>query len=413
MNYVSLLKQLYACSLHGMKFGLENALKLNEAIGHPKDNLKTVHIAGTNGKGSVATKISKSLQASGLNVGLYTSPHISSFRERISINGQMISEEAVSRLLNDIFYICESKRIPATFFEITTLLCLKYFEEQNVDIAVIETGLGGRLDATNIITPLLSVITSISFDHTEILGNTIESITLEKAGIIKSKVPVIIGPRVPFPLISQIAQSQQSECLQVAGSFLDFEEENQAVAKRALEKLNVSAEAIAAGIKQMPACRLQLFEHQQLKNCLVKQHPKAVILDVAHNPDGLKHLFQALKRRYPNDKYRVVAALSSSKDIESCLKLIGSHADAIHLTEAPHPRAARVKDLEQTIPLSFPIAVNPNLEESITEALAEAASHHQILLICGTFFMMAAARKILGIEEASDPLLLTDFSKKM
>lgn len=413
MNYTSLLQQLFACSLHGLKFGLENSLKLSAALGYPEQKFKTIHIAGTNGKGSVATKIARSLQATGLSVGLYTSPHISSFRERVTINGEMISEEAVSFLLKDIFQVCNTEKIRATFFEVTTLLGLKYFEEQQVDIAVIETGLGGRWDATNIITPVLSVITSISYDHTEILGHSLEDIALEKAGIIKPTIPVILGPRVPFPLICQIARTRQSKCMQVTGSCVDFEEENQAVAKLALETLNVSEEAISWGVKQMPTCRLQVFESKLLNNCQVYPLPKAVILDVAHNPDGLEHLFQALQRRFPEDRFRVVVALSSNKDIESCLKLICSFADAVHLTEAPHPRAAQVKELEKITSTAKKIEVNPNLEDSIKQALVEAAKQHQILLICGTFFMMGSARKIIGIEDISDPFILTDFSKKL
>jgi len=407
MNYTQLLQKLYSCSAsHGMKLGLENSFRLNEALGFPDRKFQTIHVAGTNGKGSVSTKIAAALQASGLKVGLYTSPHIATFRERIAINTQMISEEDVSSLLQSIFHINETNRIPATFFEITTLLCLKYFASKNVDIAVIETGLGGRLDATNIITPLLSIITSISHDHTEILGNTIESIALEKAGIIKLHVPLIIGPRVPYPLINEIAQSRQSECLQVRGSFLDFEEENQAIAGKALEKLNISSQAISTGLKQRPLCRMQVFDSQRLRHCAVHQIPKTVILDVAHNADGLDHLFYALNQRFPGDKVRVVCGLSKSKDLESCLKIIHSNSQYTHLTEAAHPRAAHVEKLERIFANLCQdrslFSLHSNVKESVKQALVEAANADQILLICGTFFIMAAARKVLGIVEPCD-----------
>ena len=177
------------------KPGLQTTEILDAHYGHPHKNFKTIHIAGTNGKGSVSHSLASILQEAGYKVGLYTSPHLIDFRERIRVNGIPVSEEYVIRFVEDFKHL-NSKRIhplSPSFFELTTALAFKYFAEEKIDIAVIEVGLGGRLDCTNIITPILSVITNISFDHTQFLGNTLAQIASEKAGIIKHQVPVVIG----------------------------------------------------------------------------------------------------------------------------------------------------------------------------------------------------------------------------
>ncbi|MEI6241855.1 MAG: Mur ligase family protein, partial [Chlamydiota bacterium] len=176
-------------SLDEMKRGLE-------FVGHPEKAFESIHVAGTNGKGSVCTKVAKALSLEGYRVGLYISPHISSYRERISINGLMISEEEVVKYLERIFQI----PIEFSFFEISTLLAFMYFADQLVEFAVLETGLGGRYDATNVVDPIVSVITSIGWDHMHILGDTLEAIACEKGGIIKREVPLVLGPFANEPI---------------------------------------------------------------------------------------------------------------------------------------------------------------------------------------------------------------------
>ena len=197
----------------GYKSGLDNTLTLDEHFGHPHRNFKTIHVAGTNGKGSCSHTIAALLQANGLKVGLYTSPHLVDFRERIRVNGLCISEQYV------VDFVEENKPfftpLHPSFFELTTALAFKYFSEQNVDIAEIEVGLGWRLDWTNIITPILSVITNISFDHTQFLGNTLASIAREKAGIIKRGVPVVVGEsdNETRPVFEQVASDNDAPLL--------------------------------------------------------------------------------------------------------------------------------------------------------------------------------------------------------
>lgn len=179
----------------GYKEGLDNSLKLDEHFGHPHEHFRCIHVAGTNGKGSVSNMIAALLQTCGYRVGLYTSPHIVDFKERIRVNGTPISEEYVTKFVEDEKEFFEP--LSPTFFELTTAMAFKYFQDTDVDIAVIEVGLGGRLDCTNIITPILSIITNISLDHTQLLGNSLEQIAIEKGGIIKRGIPVVIGETLP------------------------------------------------------------------------------------------------------------------------------------------------------------------------------------------------------------------------
>ena len=196
--------------ISGYKEGLENTLALDEHFGHPHKKFRSIHVAGTNGKGSCAHTIAAILQACGYKVGLYTSPHLVDFRERIRINGQPIPENYVVSFVEQERNFFEP--LEPSFFELTTAMAFKYFSEMEVDIAVIEVGLGGRLDCTNIITPILSVITNISLDHTQLLGNSLEQIAMEKAGIIKTGVPVVIGEALPEtrPVFEAVAAERQA-----------------------------------------------------------------------------------------------------------------------------------------------------------------------------------------------------------
>lgn len=406
MSYSRLIHKLYSVGMtNGMKLGLSNSQRLNAALNFPDQSYEVIHVAGTNGKGSTTKKIAAALQHNGHRVGLYTSPHISCFRERIRINGEMISEADVERYLTKIFSIVEQEQIPATFFELTTALALYYFAKNRVDVAVIETGLGGRLDATNIVTPTLSVITSISLDHTDLLGNSIEAIACEKAGIIKPRIPIVLGPRLPLQLFKTIAHARCSPCIPVTGTFDDFEAENCAIARTALETLGVPEKAIQAGLEARLPCRLE--------EITFPQSSANVILDVAHNPDGLLHLFSALKRRYPAHRIRAVCGLSQNKDLASCLAVLRQYCVHLHLVEATNGRAASARELHAILKAQgtpdSQLTINSNIAEAINQAVAHAGKHPQeIVVICGTFFIMSAARAALGITEPCDPIDLNE-----
>lgn len=389
-QYQKLIDRLFNVNLFdGIKLGLKNIEALHALLNFPANNFKTIHVAGTNGKGSVSTKIAKALEASGLKVGLYTSPHISCFRERIQINGEMISEYELVNHLDKLFTLRDLHKIPCTFFELATMLTFSYFEDSKVDIAIIETGLGGRLDATNIINPILSIITSISLDHTEVLGETIEKITKEKAGIIKRHVPVIIGPNVPFKLLESAAAEHNSPLVQVLGNFTHFEDENNALAKAALEYLNIPEQYILQGLKTKPICRMETFNYQG----------KTIVLDVAHNPDGLTRLFSGLKEIYPDKPLRIIFGLSQNKDLEACLKIIKNAGEHFHLCSARNGRGASVEMLSS---LFHADKTKISCHESVEDAICKALNYNDIIIICGTFFIMSDARCELKKIEPRD-----------
>lgn len=374
----------------------------------PEKKYPTIHVAGSNGKGSVTTKIAKALEFSGLKVGLYTSPHISTFRERITINGNKISENEVSNYLTRIFSTIDKEKISATFFEITTLLGFCYFADNQIDIAVIETGLGGRLDATNIIHPQLSVITTLSLEHTAILGKTLPEIAREKAGIIKQNVPVVLGPKVPVDLIAPYAAKLNALCIPVEGTFMTFDAENSTTAEACLKYLKIAANAISEGCKVRPSCRMEKIELRRLKT----KQPTAIILDVAHNPEGLENLFSSIRQLYPHLPFRVLCGFSSDKEIPECVSVLKEHGSGFHLVQARSSRALESEKLyaefiHQGI-LKDKLFLADTIEDNLSLALELAAQNGEILIVCGTFYIMAQVRAFFGFVEATDPFELNE-----
>ncbi len=406
MSYAEIIHKLFNLNLFGgMKLGLQNAYALQEHLNFPDRSFSSIHVAGTNGKGSVATKIACAFQHAGYRVGLYTSPHLACFRERIRLNGEMIPEETTVTLLTTLFELIAKEQIPATFFEVTTFLAFLYFAQEKADVVVLETGLGGRLDATNVVHPCLSVITSISLDHTDLLGKTREEIAREKAGIIKSQIPVVIGPHVPLEPIQEIAISLQSPIIQAQSNSTFFEEENQEIARTALQRLSgsfsLSSDAIYQGLQGKQPCRFEILEGAP-----------PIILDVAHNPDGFSHLFQAIQQYYPGKAMRLVFGLSKNKDVQGCLRLIAQHGHHFHLVEALNGRGVSLEELEillqHFIKDSSLIFKHSSIAEGVYLAREEAIQHQEILVICGSFFIMGQARQALGFEETHDLIDLNE-----
>jgi len=389
-TFLSCLEKLYSVNrARGMRFDCEGIKRLLQALHHPESTVPAVHVAGTNGKGSVSTKIAAGLQAAGYKTGLYTSPHISSFRERIRINSEMISEEKVVQFLTPLF------EHEATFFEYVTALAFAFFADEKVDWAVLEVGLGGRLDATNVCAPRLTVITSISLDHTSELGGTIESITREKAGIIKPHVPILIGPRVSREIVEEIAQEKRAPLLQVTGTFATTEEENCHVAERALQLLEVEEAAIQVGLSYLPPCRFEIIETKW----------GTAVLDVAHNPDGVMRLLERLQKSFPaGTDFTFIYGASKDKDFESCLRLMKPYAKRVLCVEALSPRAASASLLASCG--GFEVA------SSVDAAIERAAAEEGVTVILGTFFIMSQARHFLGIEEPRDPLDLNEANRQ-
>lgn len=357
----SLLEKLFS-HRRGDKTGLFPMQKIDELQGHLHQNFRSIHVAGTNGKGSVCHKISKALQIAGYKVGLYTSPHLFSFRERIQINGECISEEAILRLLPPIMDLTA-----ASFFDYTTALAFAYFAETSVDYAVIETGIGGRHDSTNVISPVLSIITSIDYDHTHLLGSTLEEITYEKAGIIKPNIPYVLGNKVPL-----------LEGLRAPPSATPFyDEDNCLTAKLGLEILKIPPSAIEAGIKALPPCRFELFYDRFL-------------LDVAHNPDAITKLIKALRHHFPQKKFHFIVGFSADKDAASCLRLL-AQVGHISCVSNPNPRLLRAEELGA-------LARSLGIEVSIKKEMSlDKTEEDGLTVICGSFYLMAPAKR--AIEE--------------
>ncbi len=310
MKYPEAIQFLYGLRLFGAKFGLENTFQLAARAGNPQDRLRFIHVAGTNGKGSTCAMLESIYRAAGLRVGLFTSPHLVSFRERIQVNRQLISEAEVVRLVVELQPLL--KQFPAdhhpTFFEVITVMALNFFAEQKCDLVIWETGLGGRLDATNIVTPLASVITNIQFDHQQWLGDTLEKIAAEKAGIIKPGVPVITTVEEPealaviektareknAPLIKVISAETKLAALFRGAATLPLPGEHQklnaALAIATVETLQceipVSAAAVRNGLETVSwPGRLQL---------VTLPNSQRILLDGAHNVAGAKALRETL-----------------------------------------------------------------------------------------------------------------------
>ncbi len=419
MNYSQVLQ--YLSSLHKTLYGikidrvrnLSLVQRLNNLVNPFSAPFKIVHIAGTSGKGSVAIKIAKALELSGYRVGLYISPHIHTVRERISINGSFISEIQFTELLNKIIAIAKINNINTGWFDLLTCVALDYFFKENIDFLVMEAGIGGRYDSTNIITPIISVITALNLDHTEVLGESIEEIAYEKAGIIKPKIPVVLGPRVPPLLFVKEANKTKSPLFQLQGRFETFDDENKEIAKFILnhlgENFRINADAIEAGIKTNLPGRLQILTKEMLPNLQYKHFPKALILDGAHNPDKLSALFLSLKKNYPETGFQVLFSLAKNKDLEGCLQIIANNAAHLHLIKMDESDFLASGEIFLA-PLNNlninknQLSINKSLTKALEVAMAHAVEKHQILVICGTFRIMSSILLHLGIENEVDPV---------
>lgn len=392
MNYQETLKALF--SAKSQKGGLETMQAMSSHLGLLSHPFKVIHVAGTNGKGSCVTKIAAGLVHDGYKVGVYTSPHIATYRERIKIGSEMISEQEVVKHFAPLFSIASFHGISPTFFEYSTLLAFRYFAEQLVDYAVIETGIGGRLDATNICTPILCVITSISLDHMAILGHTEDEIAYEKAGIIKPQVPCIIGPSVPYESMSWQSWLNNASLKQVRGPFSDYEEENRAIAKEAMLQLGISCHSIESGLQVTPPCRFQTLFHHDLRQTFGPNVPKCVILDVAHNPAGIEQLFMRIQ-----EPVYVLCGFSADKDVDSCLDVLKQKAERLYFVQAAGARAMPSQELAKRVAGGRAFE---SIKEGVAYAFLDAAKEAKTLVVCGSFYIMRQVRQFFGIHECSD-----------
>ena len=376
------------------KKDLGNIVEFSNYLENPQNNFKTVHVAGTNGKGSTSHMLASILQEAGYKVGLYTSPHLVDFRERIKINGIEIPENEVVEFIGANKEYLEGKKL--SFFEMTVGLAFNYFSKEKVDIAVIEVGLGGRLDSTNIINPLLSVITNIGLDHTNMLGNSLQEIAAEKAGIIKPTVPVIIGEyqEETFPVFQKIAEKNYSELVPAFKESRlletdlkgDYQQENSRTAYVAATKLqlldfHISEENILQGLLSVVKNTGLQGRWQEIDNS-----PKS-ICDTAHNKDGLKYVMAQLKREH-YDRLHIVLGFVNDKKLDDVLSLFPVDAQYYFCC----PNIPRGLDVETLFEEASGYGLCGSTYSSVEHAYKSARSNSNptdLIFIGGSTFVVA------------------------
>lgn len=378
MTYKLAIEKLTSRGMFYIDLGLDRISKVLNELGNPQDKLKFIHVAGTNGKGSTCAILDSILKEAGYKVGLYTSPHIYEYTERIKINDIEISQDDFSELFEEVQNKANELNIHLTEFEVLTAMMFLYFYRNNVEIVILETGLGGRFDATNVIKEnLCSIITQIDFDHTERLGNSLDEIAFEKAGIIKPNCPVITSMGYEplrdkadevdslFILTSPFVPQDFVESLALKGL---HQIENLALALTAINHLfsNIDENTIKNGLKKAKnPCRFEYFADKNL------------IVDASHNPNGIKALKENLDYYFPNQKRRFIFGCLKNKDYEKMMNIIFEENDEIYLNEFDYPNACTYEELNKACPYE-----NKKYEN-------EKFSKDKLNIICGSFYMIS------------------------
>ncbi len=407
MDYPAAIQFLFGLQKFGANLGLENPRRLAALAGDPQAQLRFIHVAGTNGKGSTCAMLESIYRAAGLRVGLFTSPHLVSFRERIQVNGQMIEAAAVARFLGEMQPLLArfSPAAAPTFFEVVTVFALRYFAEQRCDIVIWETGLGGRLDATNIVTPLASVITNIALEHQQWLGDTLEKIAAEKAGIIKPSVPVIttVTETVSLRVIEETAARVGAPLTKVDSASIalgtgetpvlpllgEHQQLNAALAVATVrvlrEKISVSDDAIRRGLETVSwPGRLQSVK---------LPGDRTLLLDGAHNSASVGVLRAALARHFPGVRPTLVLGMLADKDWPAMARMLAPLASRLITVSVSSERAVAAADLAAVC-----CAVNPatELADSLKEAL-QRTQKDRFIIVTGSLYLIGEALELLGL----------------
>jgi len=380
MTYEDAIKLLTSQGKFHIELGLERISAVLELLGNPQDKLKYIHVAGTNGKGSVCAIISTVLQEAGMSVGLYTSPHIFEYTERIKISGLEISKANFAKYLELICNVADEHNIHLTEFEILTAMMFKYFADENVDVVVLETGLGGRFDATNVIkTNLCAVITHIDFDHTERLGNTLSEIAREKAGIIKENSAVLTAEG--YEIFRDVADEKNAMFIMVS-PFEDttnlslkgrYQQENLSLALAAVRYLfpKISEDTIQYSLTKVEhSCRFQYISERNM------------IIDAAHNPNGIRALKESLDFYYPDKYRRFVFGCLKNKDYKTMISELFGKSDEIYFYHFNYPNSATVEELQEAC--EFP-------SKEFTGKFDY--NDGKLTIVCGSFYMI---KELLG-----------------
>ena len=389
--YKAAIDWLFGTQNRGIKLGLENVSRLLADLGNPHNDLRFIHVAGTNGKGSVCAMVDSICRSSGMKIGLFTSPHLIQFNERIQVNGVPINDEAVVRGIQKIRALIDEGRHP-TFFEITTALAFDFFRSQDVSLVVLETGLGGRLDATNVVRPLVSVLTSIDLDHQNWLGDSLSQIASEKGGIIKAGVPVVSGPQFPEvrATLEQIAASRSAPITfadrplteTLIGLPGSHQQMNAAIAKIAITKagIRVTAGAVADGLAHVnwPG-RFQRIGDR-------------MVLDGAHNPAAIRRLIETWEECVKPKRASIIFGCLRDKDLESMIATLSPLAARFFLVPVRSQRSALPGEIGRFVPKQIPATQCLSAEQ----ALQLVHRFDERTLVTGSLFLVGEVLSILN-----------------
>jgi dihydrofolate synthase/folylpolyglutamate synthase len=427
-TYDQALSYLYDLQKYGIKFGLSSISSLLRRIGNPQAGLKTIHIAGTNGKGSTAAMLSAILVRAGFKVGLYTSPHLVRFNERFRLNEQDVEDEEIMAVFERVRAVVD-EREPPTFFEMTTAMALSLFAAKGVDWAILEVGMGGRLDATNVVQPQLTIISNVSFDHQEFLGSTLSRIAREKAGIIKKQVPLITAVKQPVALavIKTRCSALNAPCYRIGRQIKVRTLGEQRFSYRGLgwrlEKLHlplagrhqvVNAATALGGLEVLERWGYYNLVEEQIREGLAKTRwsgrlellgvQPPVLLDGAHNYAGIVALRQALQEEYTYRRLIVVLGIMADKDLRGMLLRLAPLADRIILTRPKYERAAEPESLRE---VAGEFAERTELIRPVGEALERAtglATSEDLVLVTGSLYFIGEVKEIQEEKNRANPV---------
>lgn len=421
MTYAEALDHLHGLAVFGARFGLETTRRMAAALGNPQERLRFIHVAGTNGKGSTCAMLESVYRAAGFRVGLFTSPHLVSFRERMQVNRELISEAEVARLVEEVFSVqCSvfsGEKIEAgeaespTFFEFVTVMALKWFVEQRCDVVIWETGLGGRLDATNIVTPLASVITNIALDHQQWLGDTLAKIAAEKAGIIKPGVPVLTAADAPEALavIREVAERKEAPLTLATGELNAGAETGAPVTlplRGAHQRRNAAlAAAVVRELQaQLPVGEAALRHGLESVRWAGRLQVERIggrefILDGAHNSDGVHALAAALRSELAGQPFALVLGMLADKDCELMCRELAPLAGRIAAVRVASNRSLPPEALAEFCRRANSTA-SVTAHDSVAGAL-EALSAEPRVVIAGSLYLIGEALERLGLGAAA------------
>lgn len=412
MNYNEALEYIHSVEWLGSRPGLSRTQELLEKLGNPERGMKFIHVAGTNGKGSTCAMLDSILREAGYKVGLYTSPFIVRFNERMRINGESISDEELAELVSVIQQIADAMEDKPTEFEMITAIAFLYYNRHACDVVVLEVGMGGRLDSTNVIeSPLVSVITGIALDHTAVLGDTVSAIAAEKAGIIKSGRPVVYGGRddIAFDVIAEKASETSSSLARVKHNAIDvktmdvtgtvfgydgvndiklslcgsYQPENAATVIETVRKLNengfcVSEDAMRNGFaKTKWSARFELLNHEPI-----------VIFDGSHNIQGITAATNSIKQFFGDDKVLLLMGVLADKDYRDMVGILAPLASRVFTVAPPSPRALASDALAKVFSeFGVDALAFDTIEEGVSAAFAEAKTQNMPLVMLGSLYM--------------------------